>query len=42
MGSFTAAGKGPNDVLVGWNDGNVSYYPGVDAAGTHGEVQLVG
>ncbi|MFF4221667.1 S1 family peptidase [Streptomyces abikoensis] len=42
VGSFTAPGKGPNDVLVGWNDGNVSYYPGVDAAGTHGEVQLVG
>ncbi|MFI9236559.1 S1 family peptidase [Streptomyces sp. NPDC053079] len=42
VGSFTAPGKGPNDVLVGWNDGNVSYYPGIDAAGTHGEVQLVG
>ncbi|MFG2180279.1 S1 family peptidase [Streptomyces abikoensis] len=42
VGSFTAPGKGPNDLLVGWNDGNVSYYPGVDAAGTHGEVQLVG
>ncbi|GAA2723149.1 MULTISPECIES: S1 family peptidase [Streptomyces] len=42
VGSFTAPGKAPNDLLIGWNDGNVSYYPGIDAGGTHGEVQLVG
>ncbi|MEV4431585.1 trypsin-like serine protease [Streptomyces sp. NPDC049585] len=42
VGSFTAPGKAPDDLLIGWNDGNVSYYPGIDADGTHGEVQLVG
>ncbi|WP_414167996.1 S1 family peptidase [Streptoverticillium reticulum] len=42
VGSFTAAANRPNDILMGWNDGNLSYYPGVDTAGTHGEVQLVG
>ncbi|MFD0384392.1 S1 family peptidase [Streptomyces stramineus] len=41
-GSFTAAANRPNDILVRWSNGNVSYYPGVDADGTHGEVQLVG
>ncbi|MEV6775729.1 hypothetical protein [Streptomyces syringium] len=40
-GAF-AANIRPNDILIRWNDGNVSYYPGVDAEGTHGEVQLVG
>ncbi|MEU2854978.1 S1 family peptidase [Streptomyces syringium] len=42
VGSFTAAANLPNDILIRWADGNVSYYPGVDAAGTHSEVQLVG
>ncbi|MEV4868487.1 S1 family peptidase [Streptomyces syringium] len=42
VGSFTAAANRPNDILIRWADGNVSYYPGVDAAGTHSEVQLVG
>ncbi|SPE49658.1 Trypsin-like protease precursor [Streptomyces netropsis] len=42
VGSFTAAASRPNDILIRWADGNVSYYPGVDAAGTHSEVQLVG
>ncbi len=42
VGSFTAAANRPNDILIRWSDGNLSYYPGVDAAGTHGEVQLVG
>ncbi|MCC2279117.1 trypsin-like serine protease [Streptomyces sp. ET3-23] len=42
VGSFTAPTNRPNDILIGWNDGNLSYYPGVDSAGTHGEVQLVG
>ncbi|MEW2579599.1 S1 family peptidase [Streptomyces syringium] len=41
VGAF-AANIRPNDILIRWNDGNVSYYPGVDAEGTHGEVQLVG
>ncbi|WKK25963.1 S1 family peptidase [Streptomyces olivoreticuli] len=40
-GSFTAAANRPNDILVRWAAGPLSYYPGVDAAGTHGEVQLV-
>ncbi|WP_161968707.1 S1 family peptidase [Streptomyces orinoci] len=42
VGSFVSRSDHPNDVLVRWNDGNLSYYPGVDTAGTHGEVQLVG
>ncbi|MEU2855475.1 S1 family peptidase [Streptomyces syringium] len=41
-GSFTAAANRPNDILIRWSNGNVSYYPGVDADGTHSEVQLVG
>ncbi|WP_327326802.1 hypothetical protein OG735_33070 [Streptomyces sp. NBC_01210] len=31
-----------HDVLVRWNDGRLTLHPGVDAAGTHSEVQLVG
>lgn len=42
VGSFTAAGGRPNDILVRWSDGPVSYYPGVDANGLHGDVQLIG
>ncbi|MFE7118381.1 S1 family peptidase [Streptomyces sp. NPDC057654] len=41
VGAF-AANVVPNDILIRWNDGNLSYYPGVDVKGTHGEVQLVG
>ncbi|MEU1823799.1 S1 family peptidase [Streptomyces abikoensis] len=41
VGAF-AANVVPNDVLVRWSDGNVSMYTGVDKAGTHAEVQLVG
>ncbi len=31
----------PNDVLVRWEDGNLSLYPAVDASGTHGEAELL-
>ncbi|MEU1372513.1 S1 family peptidase [Streptomyces triculaminicus] len=39
-GAFSANDR-PNDILVRWSDGNVSLYPAVDAAGTHGEVDLL-
>ncbi|MCD9140580.1 hypothetical protein [Streptomyces albireticuli] len=39
-GAF-AANNRPGDVLVRWNDGNLGLYPAVDAAGTHGEVDLL-
>ncbi|MFH8346296.1 S1 family peptidase [Streptomyces sp. NPDC018045] len=43
VGNFTSATGGPSDVLIRWNDGNMSYYPGVTGTGTpNGEVQLVG
>ncbi|MFD8996770.1 S1 family peptidase [Streptomyces abikoensis] len=43
VGNFTSANGGPSDLLVRWNDGNLSYYPGVTGTGTpKGEVQLVG
>ncbi|MFF7686042.1 trypsin-like serine peptidase [Streptomyces syringium] len=41
VGSFSP-GSRLNDILVRWNNGNLSMYTGVDAAGTHAEVQLVG
>ncbi len=41
VGAF-AADERPDDILVRWNAGDLSYYPGVDGAGTHGEIQLVG
>ncbi|MCA6093997.1 hypothetical protein LE181_17755 [Streptomyces sp. SCA3-4] len=41
VGAF-AGTTAPNDVLIRWADGNVSYYRDVDAAGTHDEIQLVG
>ncbi|MEU7134157.1 trypsin-like peptidase domain-containing protein [Streptomyces sp. NPDC046261] len=41
VGAF-AGTTTPNDVLIRWADGNVSYYADVDATGTHAEVQLVG
>ncbi|OKH98852.1 hypothetical protein A6A06_24840 [Streptomyces sp. CB02923] len=40
-GAFVANDR-PNDVIVRWSDAALSIYPGVDAQGTHGEVQLVG
>ncbi|MBT2382298.1 trypsin-like serine protease [Streptomyces sp. ISL-11] len=39
-GAF-AANNRPGDVLVRWSDGNLGLYPAVDAAGTHGEVDLL-
>ncbi|MFI1796470.1 S1 family peptidase [Streptomyces sp. NPDC020379] len=39
-GAFAANAR-PNDVLVRWSDGNLSLYPAVDAAGTHGEKDLL-
>ncbi|MFC5718581.1 S1 family peptidase [Streptomyces gamaensis] len=39
-GSFTAVGNGLNDILVRWEDGVLSCYPGVDANGLHGAVDL--
>ncbi len=41
VGSFTTANGRPNDILIRWANGPVSYYPGVDLKGTHGEVQLI-
>ncbi len=38
-GAFTA-NTVPNDVLVRWNTGRLSLYPGVDATGVHDEVAL--
>ncbi|KPC64558.1 S1 family peptidase [Streptomyces chattanoogensis] len=40
-GAFVANER-PNDVLVRWKDSSLGLYPGVDAAGTHGEVKLAG
>ncbi|MFD5737256.1 S1 family peptidase [Streptomyces sioyaensis] len=37
-GEFT--GKKTADLFVHWSDGEVTLYPGVDAAGTHGETQI--
>ncbi|MGW1379014.1 S1 family peptidase [Streptomyces sp. NPDC002446] len=34
--------KRPDDVLVRWENGNLGLYPGVDAAGTHRYLRLVG
>ncbi|MDT0452037.1 S1 family peptidase [Streptomyces hesseae] len=43
VGNFTSANGGPSDLLIRWNDGNLSYYPGVTGTGTpNKEVQLVG
>ncbi|MCA6096737.1 S1 family peptidase, partial [Streptomyces sp. SCA3-4] len=43
VGNFTSANGGPSDVLIRWNDGNLSYYPSVTDSGTpNAEVQLVG
>ncbi len=39
VGAFAANAR-PNDVLVRWVDGELSYYPGVDGTGTHDEIQL--
>ncbi len=41
-GAFAIAGARPNDILIRWSNGPLSYYPGVDAKGTHSEIQLVG
>ncbi|MEV4871488.1 S1 family peptidase [Streptomyces syringium] len=41
VGAFDA-NKVPNDVIVRWANGSLTMYPGVDSAGTHGEVRLVG
>ncbi|WP_242640567.1 S1 family peptidase [Streptomyces kasugaensis] len=37
-GEFT--GKKTADLLVRWSDGETTIYPGVDAAGFHGEIQI--
>ncbi|MFE7313071.1 S1 family peptidase [Streptomyces sp. NPDC057555] len=37
-GEFT--GKKTADLLVRWSDGETTIYPGVDAAGLHGEIQI--
>ncbi|GAA3035850.1 fusidic acid esterase FusH [Streptomyces olivoverticillatus] len=39
-GSFSANAR-PNDVLVRWENGNLSMYPAMDATGPHIEVQLL-
>ncbi|CAM5370351.1 S1 family peptidase [Streptomyces abikoensis] len=39
-GAF-ADNERPGDVLVRWEDGNLSLYPAVDASGTHAEVELL-
>ncbi|QRX91131.1 S1 family peptidase [Streptomyces noursei] len=40
-GAFVANDRA-NDVLVRWENGTLSLFPGVDAAGLHEEVKLVG
>ncbi|MEV0371709.1 S1 family peptidase [Streptomyces sp. NPDC050636] len=40
-GAFVANDR-PNDVLVRWENGTLGLYPGVNAAGTHGETKIVG
>ncbi|WP_407285763.1 hypothetical protein [Streptomyces sp. BP-8] len=40
-GAFIANDR-PNDVLVRWEKGTLGRYPGVEAAGTHGEIEIVG
>ncbi|TJZ57043.1 S1 family peptidase [Streptomyces piniterrae] len=40
-GAFVANDR-PNDVLVRWENGTLGLYPGVNAAGTHGEIKIVG
>ncbi|WP_344121761.1 S1 family peptidase [Streptomyces blastmyceticus] len=43
VGSFAAGDNRPDDVLIRWAPGPLSYYPGVSTAGTtRPEVQLVG
>ncbi|MGW2598012.1 S1 family peptidase [Streptomyces klenkii] len=39
-GAFVGNAR-PSDVLVRWEDGNLSLYPAVDASGTHSEVDLL-
>ncbi|MET8953212.1 hypothetical protein ACWEO4_16535 [Streptomyces sp. NPDC004393] len=38
-GAFTA-NTTADDLIVRWNDGHLSLFPGVDAKGLHDEVQL--
>ncbi|MFF3277386.1 S1 family peptidase [Streptomyces chrestomyceticus] len=40
-GAFVANDR-PNDVMVRWANGSLSMYPGVDGAGLHDEVKIVG
>ncbi|MEV4439977.1 trypsin-like serine protease [Streptomyces sp. NPDC049577] len=42
VGGFSNQNERTNDILIGWAPGALSYYPGVDYAGTHGEIQLAG
>ncbi|GAU65023.1 hypothetical protein SSP35_01_03600 [Streptomyces sp. NBRC 110611] len=42
VGSFTKPNGRLNDIMVRWNTTDLSYHPGIDNKGTHGEVQLVG
>ncbi|WP_344960364.1 S1 family peptidase [Streptomyces thioluteus] len=41
-GSYTNSDNRVNDVLISWNNGNLGFYPDVDAEGTHTGIELVG
>ncbi|MFC5719342.1 S1 family peptidase [Streptomyces gamaensis] len=41
VGNFTAGKNRVNDILVSWNNGNLGYFPGVDAKGTHGGCEIL-
>ncbi|GAA2710758.1 MULTISPECIES: S1 family peptidase [Streptomyces] len=40
-GSFANDNSKVNDILISWNNGNLGIFPAVDAAGTHGGIELV-
>ncbi|WP_311616006.1 S1 family peptidase [Streptomyces hesseae] len=41
VGSFTSDNSKVNDILIGWDNGNLGLYPSVDADGTHGGIELI-
>ncbi|MFE7119189.1 S1 family peptidase [Streptomyces sp. NPDC057654] len=41
VGSFTTPTARPDDILIRWANGNLGYYPHVDANGTHDAIPLV-
>ncbi|MEV0281688.1 S1 family peptidase [Streptomyces sp. NPDC050610] len=41
VGAFTTPAARPDDILIRWANGNLGYYPHVDADGTHDAIPLV-